>query len=31
MSTMLKVNKEDYSITTNDFMTENAEGLVNAI
>lgn len=31
MSTMLKVNKEDYSITTNDFMTEYAEGLVNAI
>lgn len=31
MSTMLKVNKEDYSITTNDFMTENAEDLVNAI
>lgn len=31
MSTMLKVNKEDNLIATNDFMTEYAEGLVNAI
>jgi len=31
MSTMLKVDKEDNLIATNDFMTEYAEGLVNAI